>query len=100
MVDNGLSTRQYERILEHAENPNCKLYPSYHKVKEDKQGPSPMLSGCNPVMGSWCMCRRMTEEFVHSASVICRGGNACSTLSMANLVGVSVYDYRIAKLLD
>ncbi|GBL74875.1 hypothetical protein AVEN_243718-1 [Araneus ventricosus] len=37
MVDNGLSTRQYQRILEHAENRNCKLYPSYHKVKEGKQ---------------------------------------------------------------
>ncbi|GBN58432.1 hypothetical protein AVEN_35294-1 [Araneus ventricosus] len=37
MVDNGLSTRQYQRILEHAENLNCKLYPSYHKVKEAKQ---------------------------------------------------------------
>ncbi|GBM96606.1 hypothetical protein AVEN_229797-1 [Araneus ventricosus] len=36
MVDNGLSTRQYQRILEHAENLNCKLYPSYHKVKEAK----------------------------------------------------------------
>ncbi|GBM13223.1 hypothetical protein AVEN_214934-1 [Araneus ventricosus] len=36
-VDNGLSTRQYQRILEHAENLNCKLYPSYHKVKEAKQ---------------------------------------------------------------
>ncbi|GBN29823.1 hypothetical protein AVEN_129084-1 [Araneus ventricosus] len=37
MVDNGFSTRQYQRILEHAENLNCKLYPSYHKVKEAKQ---------------------------------------------------------------
>ncbi|GBN46612.1 hypothetical protein AVEN_225562-1, partial [Araneus ventricosus] len=37
MVDNGLPTRQYQRILEHAENLNCKLYPSYHKVKETKQ---------------------------------------------------------------
>ncbi|GBM33090.1 hypothetical protein AVEN_9633-1 [Araneus ventricosus] len=37
MVDNGLSTRQYQRILEHAENLYCKLYPSYHKVKEAKQ---------------------------------------------------------------
>ncbi|GBM41161.1 hypothetical protein AVEN_98704-1 [Araneus ventricosus] len=37
MVDNGLSTRQYQRILEHAENLDCKLYPSYHKVKEAKQ---------------------------------------------------------------
>ncbi|GBN50907.1 hypothetical protein AVEN_241806-1 [Araneus ventricosus] len=37
MVDNGLSTRQYQRILEHAENLNCKLYHSYYKVKEAKQ---------------------------------------------------------------
>ncbi|GBM39239.1 hypothetical protein AVEN_43641-1 [Araneus ventricosus] len=37
MVDNGLSTLQYQRILEHAENLNCKLYPSHHKVKEAKQ---------------------------------------------------------------
>ncbi|GBN04124.1 hypothetical protein AVEN_232541-1 [Araneus ventricosus] len=37
MVDNGLSTRQYQRILQHAENLNCKLYPSYQKVKEAKQ---------------------------------------------------------------
>ncbi|GBN12149.1 hypothetical protein AVEN_238459-1 [Araneus ventricosus] len=37
MVDNGLSNRQYQRILEHAENLNCKLYLSYHKVKEAKQ---------------------------------------------------------------
>ncbi|GBO30915.1 hypothetical protein AVEN_163415-1 [Araneus ventricosus] len=37
MVDNGLSTLQYQRILEQAENLNCKLYPSYHKVKEAKQ---------------------------------------------------------------
>ncbi|GBM16741.1 hypothetical protein AVEN_9340-1 [Araneus ventricosus] len=37
MVDNGLSTRQYQRILEHNENLNCKLYPPYHKVKEAKQ---------------------------------------------------------------
>ncbi|GBM56506.1 hypothetical protein AVEN_110525-1 [Araneus ventricosus] len=36
-VDNGLSTRQYQRILEHDENLNCKLYNSYHKVKEAKQ---------------------------------------------------------------
>ncbi|GBM96844.1 hypothetical protein AVEN_4863-1, partial [Araneus ventricosus] len=36
MVDNGLSTLQYQRILEHAENLNCKLYPSHHKVKEAK----------------------------------------------------------------
>ncbi|GBL96451.1 hypothetical protein AVEN_31531-1 [Araneus ventricosus] len=34
MVDNGLSTRQYLRIREQAENLNCKLYPLYHKVKE------------------------------------------------------------------
>ncbi|GBN97565.1 hypothetical protein AVEN_223929-1 [Araneus ventricosus] len=37
MVDNGLSTLQYQRILEHAENLNCKLYPSHHKFKEAKQ---------------------------------------------------------------
>ncbi|GBM98099.1 Zinc finger protein 233 [Araneus ventricosus] len=37
MVDNGLSTRQYLRIREQAENLNCKLYPLYHKVKEAKQ---------------------------------------------------------------
>ncbi|GBL89092.1 hypothetical protein AVEN_255229-1 [Araneus ventricosus] len=37
MVDNGLSTLQYQRILEHAENLNCKLCPSHHKVKETKQ---------------------------------------------------------------
>ncbi|GBO30016.1 hypothetical protein AVEN_42270-1, partial [Araneus ventricosus] len=37
MVDNGLSTPLYQRILEHAENLNCKLNPSYHKVKEAKQ---------------------------------------------------------------
>ncbi|GBO08806.1 hypothetical protein AVEN_107583-1 [Araneus ventricosus] len=37
VVDNGLSIRQYQRILEHAENLNWKLYPSYHKVKEAKQ---------------------------------------------------------------
>ncbi|GBM08334.1 hypothetical protein AVEN_123684-1 [Araneus ventricosus] len=37
MVDNGLSTLQYQRILEHAENLNYKLYPSHHKVKEAKQ---------------------------------------------------------------
>ncbi|GBM06356.1 hypothetical protein AVEN_121393-1 [Araneus ventricosus] len=37
MVDNGLSTRQYERILEDVENLNCKLYASYHKVKKAKQ---------------------------------------------------------------
>ncbi|GBM16426.1 hypothetical protein AVEN_94924-1 [Araneus ventricosus] len=37
MVDNGLSTRQYQRIREQAENLKCKLYPSYHKVKEAKQ---------------------------------------------------------------
>ncbi|GBO14644.1 hypothetical protein AVEN_207351-1 [Araneus ventricosus] len=37
MVDNGLSTRQYQRIREQAENLNCKLYPPYHKVKESKQ---------------------------------------------------------------
>ncbi|GBM19366.1 hypothetical protein AVEN_195998-1 [Araneus ventricosus] len=37
MTDNGLPTRQYQRIREHAENLNCKLYPSYHKVKETKQ---------------------------------------------------------------
>ncbi|GBN42884.1 hypothetical protein AVEN_85639-1 [Araneus ventricosus] len=37
MVDNGLSTLQYQRILEHAENVNCKLYSSDHKVKETKQ---------------------------------------------------------------
>ncbi|GBN05141.1 hypothetical protein AVEN_123244-1 [Araneus ventricosus] len=32
MVDNGLSTSQHKRILEHAENLNCKLYPSYYKI--------------------------------------------------------------------
>ncbi|GBO26068.1 hypothetical protein AVEN_193521-1 [Araneus ventricosus] len=37
MVDNGLFTRQYQRILEHTENLNCKLYPPYHQVKEAKQ---------------------------------------------------------------
>ncbi|GBM25927.1 hypothetical protein AVEN_94369-1 [Araneus ventricosus] len=37
MVDNGLFTRQHQRIREHAENLNCKLYTSYHKVKEAKQ---------------------------------------------------------------
>ncbi|GBN05010.1 hypothetical protein AVEN_271648-1 [Araneus ventricosus] len=37
MVDNGLSTLQYQRIREQAENLNCKLYPSHHKVKEAKQ---------------------------------------------------------------
>ncbi|GBM95719.1 hypothetical protein AVEN_31630-1 [Araneus ventricosus] len=37
MVDNGSSTRQYQRILELAENLNCKLYPSYYKVKEANQ---------------------------------------------------------------
>ncbi|GBL72171.1 hypothetical protein AVEN_115160-1 [Araneus ventricosus] len=37
IVDNGLSTLQYQRILEHAENLNCKLYPSHHKVKEAKR---------------------------------------------------------------
>ncbi|GBM30250.1 hypothetical protein AVEN_26159-1 [Araneus ventricosus] len=37
MVDNGLSSRQYQRIREQAENLNCKLYPPYHKVKESKQ---------------------------------------------------------------
>ncbi|GBM08670.1 hypothetical protein AVEN_52755-1 [Araneus ventricosus] len=37
MVDNGLSTLQYQRILDHAENLNCKFYPSHHKVKEAKQ---------------------------------------------------------------
>ncbi|GBN68606.1 hypothetical protein AVEN_118867-1 [Araneus ventricosus] len=36
MVVNGLSTRQYQRIREQAENLNCKLYPPYHKVKEAK----------------------------------------------------------------
>ncbi|GBM12359.1 hypothetical protein AVEN_211549-1 [Araneus ventricosus] len=37
MVDNGLSTRQYQRIREQAENLNCKMYTPYHKVKEAKQ---------------------------------------------------------------
>ncbi|GBM68083.1 hypothetical protein AVEN_66748-1 [Araneus ventricosus] len=37
MVDNGLPTRQYQRIREQAENLNFKLYPPYHKVKESKQ---------------------------------------------------------------
>ncbi|GBN26136.1 hypothetical protein AVEN_165620-1 [Araneus ventricosus] len=37
ILDNGLSIRQYQRILEHAENLNCKLYPSYRKVKEAKK---------------------------------------------------------------
>ncbi|GBM16473.1 hypothetical protein AVEN_94957-1 [Araneus ventricosus] len=37
MVDNSLSTRQYQRILEHTENLNCKLYLPHHKVKEAKQ---------------------------------------------------------------
>ncbi|GBM00282.1 hypothetical protein AVEN_32631-1 [Araneus ventricosus] len=37
MVDHVLSTLQYQRILEHADNLNCKLYPSHHKVKEAKQ---------------------------------------------------------------
>ncbi|GBM65311.1 hypothetical protein AVEN_89683-1 [Araneus ventricosus] len=37
MVDNGLSTLQYQRILEHAENLNCKLYSSQHKIKEAKK---------------------------------------------------------------
>ncbi|GBN69266.1 hypothetical protein AVEN_104486-1 [Araneus ventricosus] len=37
MIDNGLSTLQYQRILEYAENLNRKLYSSHHKVKEAKQ---------------------------------------------------------------
>ncbi|GBN80984.1 hypothetical protein AVEN_107676-1 [Araneus ventricosus] len=37
MVYNGLSTSQYQRIREKAENLNCKMYPLYHKVKEAKQ---------------------------------------------------------------
>ncbi|GBN31355.1 hypothetical protein AVEN_146384-1 [Araneus ventricosus] len=37
MVDKGLSTLQYQRILEHDEYLNCKLHPSHHKVKEAKQ---------------------------------------------------------------
>ncbi|GBM83987.1 hypothetical protein AVEN_110119-1 [Araneus ventricosus] len=35
--DNGLSTRQYHRIREQAENLNNKFYPPYHKVKDSKQ---------------------------------------------------------------
>ncbi|GBM36694.1 hypothetical protein AVEN_221962-1 [Araneus ventricosus] len=41
MVNNGLSILQYQQILEHAENLNCKLYPSHHKVREAKQLCSP-----------------------------------------------------------
>ncbi|GBN82593.1 hypothetical protein AVEN_240875-1 [Araneus ventricosus] len=34
IVDNfGSYTLQYQRMLDHAENLNCKLYPSHHKVR-------------------------------------------------------------------